>query len=138
MSSTAFDPSEYELLMEARQYDDAIAYVDRLREQHPGDRELRRFAALARGAKGEHELLTYDQMQVAPPPERIAALVALFSEATEVDPELADPWWDLAVVYARFHGEPAQAGKYLARTKALGYWHPMMEALEEMVQAGER
>lgn len=132
---SGFEATEYAALMEAKDHGAAIAYVDRFRRAAPDDPDLRRYAALARGAKGEHEMGTYDQMQVPPPRQRLDALVALFTDATEIDPDLADPWWDLAVVHARFLGQPTQARAYLSRAQALGYRHPMMDRLEAMLHA---
>ena len=128
-----FDPMQVDRLMKERRYDEAIAYADRFRELDPDDPRPPRFAALARGGKGEHVLASFDQMGVLPTPDRLDALVALFHEATEIDPTLADPFWDLAVLHARFLNRPATARAYLEEARALGYDHPMMPVLEQML-----
>lgn len=145
MTTDTFEPLEFDGLIAAKRFDDAIAYVDRLLRLQPDDRELRRYAAVARGCKGEHELETYELMQVSPPPERVDALIALFTKATEIDPDLPDPWSGLAVVHARFLGEPALARMHLARAEArahrhprVGQFHAMIGAVHAMIRTAER
>jgi hypothetical protein len=58
----------------------------------------------------------------------------LFKEAIALDPYLADPYWDLAVVHMRFLNEPAKAAAYLADAKRLGFKHDMMKRLEAMIE----
>ena len=128
-----FDPMQVDRLMRERRYDEAIAYADRFRALEPDDPDPRRFAALARGGKGEHVLASFDQMGVPPSQDRLDELVGLFHEATEIDPTLADPFWDLAVLHARFLNRPADARDYLEQARARGYDHPMMPVLEQML-----
>ena len=131
--SETFDLVHYGELMGAKMHDDAIAYVDRFRAEDPNDPDLRRYAALARGAKGEHAMESFDRMEIRPSPQRIEDTVRLFQEAIDVDPGLADPYWDLAVIHGRFKQDPISAGRYLATARKLGYQHPMMPELERMI-----
>jgi hypothetical protein len=62
---------------------------------------------------------------VLPAPDRLPWLEALFQEATETDPALPDPFWDLAVVNARFRGDFAEAQHFLTAARGLGYAHRM-------------
>lgn len=130
----AFDRFRYAELMQARQHDEAIALVDKARLAAPDDPELQRFAALARGGKGEHTMQSYDQMRVAPSAAQVQAMVDLFNDAIAVDPTLADPYWDLAVVYGRFLKDADKAEHYLAQARALDYSHPMMPALVQLIE----
>jgi tetratricopeptide (TPR) repeat protein len=145
VATDKFEPSEFDEFISAKRFNDAIAYVDRLLRLQPDDRELRRYAAVARGCKGEHELETYERMQVWPPPERVDALVALYTNATEIDPDLPDSWSGLAVIHARFLGEPAVARTHLARAEALAHRHPragqfyaMLGVVRGMIRTAER
>jgi len=128
-----FDKFHYGDLMEAKQYDDAINYVDEFRALDPGSSQLRYFAALARGAKGEHILESFDRMQLIPPNEKQEEMIQIFKEAIEIDPALADPYWDLAVLYARFQHDAELASYYLKQARKLGYRHPMMNELEATI-----
>jgi hypothetical protein len=135
--STSFDPLVAAELITARQHDEAITYIDQYRATHPDDAEATRLAALARGGKAEHILDAIDQVGLAPSSTRVDQIVALLKGAVAVDPTLADPYWDLAVVHARFLAQPAVARQYLQQAQALGYQHPMMGRLEAMLrQAG--
>jgi tetratricopeptide (TPR) repeat protein len=128
-----FDRLKYAELLKAERHDDAIAYVDRFRRHDPDDPTLKRRAALARGGKGEFILMTCDRSGTPPSPEQIDTMDNLFKEAIALDPFLADPYWDLAVIHMRFRDEPVQAAAYLADAKRLGYKHPMMKRLEAMI-----
>jgi hypothetical protein len=130
-----FDRLEYAELLKAERHDDAIAYVDRFRKKDPDDPTLKRRAALARGGKGEFILMSCDRKGVAPSQSQIDTMCALFEEAIVLDPYLADPYWDLAVVHMRFLNEAARAKAYLADAKRLGYTHSMMKRLEAMIEA---
>lgn len=132
----AFDPIEYMAFIDAKSHDEAIAYVDRFRLADPDDPKLRRFAALARGGKGEHILGSSEQIGVVPSPERLEQMIEIFNEAIAIDPTLADPYWDLAVIYGRFLDRPDLARANLAKARELDYWHPMMTALEALIAEG--
>lgn len=132
-----FDRLEYAELLKVHRHDDAIAYVDRFREHDPDDPTLKLRAARARGGKGESIMMACDQAGVTPSPEQIDAMCDLFKEAIALDPYLADPYWDLAVVHARFLNQPGQAAAYLADAKRLGYKHAMMKQLEALIKAAE-
>ena len=129
----AFDRLEYAELLKAERHDDAIAYVDRFREKDPDDPSLKRRAALARGGKGELILTACDRSGEIPSKEQIDTMCDLFKEAIALDPYLADPYWDLAVIHMRFLDAPDQAAAYLADAKRLGYKHPLMKRLEAMI-----
>ena len=130
-----FDRLEYAELLKARRHDDAIAYVDRFRKNAPDDPTLKLRAARARGGKGEAIMMACDQAGVAPSQEQIDNMCALFKAAIDLDPYLAAPHWDLAVVHMRYLNEPAKAAAYLTDAKRLGYKHKMMKRLEAMIKA---
>lgn len=130
-----FDRLKYAELLKDQRHDDAIAYLDRLRAHDPDDPALKLRAARARGGKGEYILMSCDQAGVAPSQEQIGAMCVLFKEAIALDPYLAAPYWDLAVVHMRFLDQPAKAAAYLADAKRLGYKHNMMKRLETMIEA---
>ena len=132
-----FDRLKYAELLKAQRHDDAIAYVDRFRKHDPDDPTLKLRAARARGGKGEDILTTCDRAGVKPSPEQLDTMSALFKEAIALDPYLAAPYWDLAVIHARFLNQPDQAAAYLADAKRLGYKHALMKRLEAMIKAAE-
>jgi hypothetical protein len=129
-----FDKLEYAEMLKAGRQDDAIAYVDRFREQDPDDPNLKLRAARARGGKGEAIMAACDQAGVAPTQEQIDAMCALFGEAIQLDPHLAAPYWDLAVVHMRFLNDPDKAAGYLTDAKRLGFKHKMMDRLDAMIK----
>jgi len=128
-----FDRLHYAELLKAQRLDDAIAYVDRFREKDLDDPSLKRRAALARGGKGELILTACDRSGEIPSKEQIDTMCDLFKEAIALDPYLADPYWDLAVIHARFLDQPEHAAGYLADAKRLGYKHAMMKQLEALI-----
>ena len=129
-----FDKLEYAELLKAGRQDDAIAYVDKFREQDPDDPTLKLRAARARGGKGEAIMMACDQAGVAPTPEQIDTMCALFKEGITLDPYLAAPYWDLAVVHMRFLNDPGKANAYLADARRLGFKHKMMDRLDAMIK----
>ena len=129
-----FDKLEYAEMLKAGRQDDAIAYVDKFRAKDPDDPTLKLRAARARGGKGEAIMMACDQAGVAPSPEQIDTMCALFEEAIALDPYLAAPYWDLAVVHMRFLNDPDKAAAYLADAKRLGFKHKMMDELDAMIK----
>jgi hypothetical protein len=129
-----FDKLEYAEMFKAGRQDDAIAYVDKFREKDPDDPTLKLRAARARGGKGEAIMMACDQAGVPPSPEQIDTMCALFKEAIALDPYLAAPYWDLAVVHMRFLNDPDNAAAYLADAKRLGFKHKMMDRLDAMIK----
>ena len=129
-----FDRLEYAELLKAERLDDAIAYVDRFRRRDPDDPTLKLRAARARGGKGEAIMAACDEAGVVPSQGQVDTMCDLFKEAITLDPYLADPYWDLAVVHMRFLNEPAKAAAYLADAKRLGFKHDMMKRLEAMIE----
>ena len=129
-----FDKVEYAEMLKAGRQDDAIAYVDKFREKDPDDPTLKLRAARARGGKGEAIMTACDQAGVAPSPEQIDTMCALFRDAIELDPHLAASYWDLAVVHMRFMNDPDKAAVYLADAKRLGFKHKMMDRLDAMIK----
>ncbi len=129
-----FDKNEYVEMLKAGRQDDAIAYVDRFREKDLDNPDLKLRAARARGGKGEAIMTACDQAGIAPSPEQIDTMCALFEEAIALDPYLAAPYWDLAVVHMRFRNDPDKAGAYLADAKRLGFKHKMMDRLDAMIK----
>ena len=87
------------------------------------------------GGKGEAIMTSCDRAGVAPTREQIDTMCALFKEAIDLDPYLAAPYWDLAVVHMRFLNDPARAAAFLTDAKRLGYKHKMMKQLEAMIEA---
>jgi tetratricopeptide (TPR) repeat protein len=130
-----FDRLAYAELLKAERHDDAIAYVDRFRKRDPDNPTLKLRAARARGGKGEFILMTCDRAGVGPSQAQIDTMCDLFKEAIALDPYLAAPYWDLAVVHMRFRNDPAKAAAFLADAKRLGYKHNMMKRLEAMIEA---
>jgi tetratricopeptide (TPR) repeat protein len=130
-----FDRLEYAELLKAARHDDAIAYVDRYRKKDPDNPTLKLRAARARGGKGEAIMTACDQKGIEPTEAQIDTMCALFREAIALDPYLADPYWDLAVVHMRFLHDPAKAAAYLTDAKRLGYKHKLMKRLEAMIKA---
>jgi len=130
-----FDRLKYAELLKAQRHDDAIAYVDRFRKRDPDNPTLKLRAARARGGKGEDILMACDRAGVMPSPEQLDTMSDLFKEAIALDPYLAAPYWDLAVIHARFLKQPGQAAGYLADAKRLGYKHAMMKRLEALIKA---
>ena len=128
-----FDRLKYAELLKAEHHDKAIAYVDRFRKRDPDSPTLKRRAALARGGKGEFILTACERAGVGPSPDQIDTMCALFKEAIALDPYLADPYWDLAVIHARFLNDADKAAYYLADAKRLNYKHPLMKQLEAMI-----
>ena len=128
------DRLKYAEMLKAERHDDAIAYVDRFRKKNPDDPTLKRRAALARGGKGEFILQSCDRAGKVPTQEQIDAMCALFKEAILLDPYLADPYWDLAVIHMRFLNDAGKAASYLADAKRLNYKHAMMKHLEAMIE----
>jgi tetratricopeptide (TPR) repeat protein len=129
-----FDKLEYAELLKAGRQDDAIAYVDKFREKNPDDPTLKLRAARARGGKGEAIMAACDRAGVAPSQEQIDTMCTLFEAAVKLDPYLAAPYWDLAVVHMRFRNDPDKAAGYLADAKRLGFKHKMMDRLDAMIK----
>ena len=129
-----FDKLEYAEMLKAGRHDDAIAYVDKFRGKDPDDPTLKLRAARARGGKGEAIMMACDQAGVVPSSEQIDTMCALFEEAIALDPYLAAPYWDLAVVHMRFLNDPGKAGAYLADARRLGFKHKMMDRLDAMIK----
>ena len=132
---TEFDRQKYAQLLVAQRHDDAIAYLGKFRKKDPDDPTLKLRAARARGGKGEAIMAACDRAGRAPSQEQIETMCALFKEAIDLDPYLAAPYWDLAVVHVRFLNDPKAAAAYLADAKRLGYKHNMMKKLEAMIAA---
>ena len=132
-----FDKLELAELLKVARHDDAIAYVDKFLKKDPDDPILKLRAARVRGGKGEAIMTSCDRAGVAPTREQIDTMCALFKEAIDLDPYLAAPYWDLAVVHMRFLNDPARAAAFLADAKRLGYKHKMMKQLEAMIAAAK-
>lgn len=130
-----FDGLKYARLIQDKRHDDAIVYVDKFRKLDPDNPNLKRTAAYARGAKGEHILESGDRLGVQPAKNRIDQMIALFKEAIDLDPTIPDPYWDLAVINARFLDDHHVAAHYLNKAKKLGFNHPRMKTLEKMINA---
>lgn len=95
-----------------------------------------RMLALALGGQAELMMRWADGLGVTPPPDLVADALADLGRAVEIDPTLADPFWDLAVIHARFEGDRARARERLDEARALGYAHPMMAPLDALIASG--
>jgi CHAT domain-containing protein/tetratricopeptide (TPR) repeat protein len=123
-------------LLIGRQHDAAIELLQRALDFCPDDPELRHTAALAHAGKGELALGSADRLRATPSRAGLALLEAHFDQATQLDPNVPDPHWDLAVLKARFSGEFEAAARHLAAARQLGYTHPRMPQLAVMIQQG--
>ncbi len=120
-------------LIHNRQHDDAITITSRLRYLLPDDTDLKRLAALAQGAKGEFVLRWVDVLRVLPSAWLLSELELRFRLAIEIDPSLADPYWDMAVLKARFEGDFDESERLYQHAVELGYKHPMMPTLKKIL-----
>jgi tetratricopeptide (TPR) repeat protein len=124
-----------DLIMEKR-HDDAIALMERLMKLAPANPDLRRLAALGCGGKGEYIMSRADQLKVQPAGFVLDDMEALFLKAIAFDPSLPDPYWDMAVLKARFRNDLKEAARFYQQAKKMNYRHPMMPALEKMLYGG--
>jgi tetratricopeptide (TPR) repeat protein len=97
--------------------------------------ELDRMMALVFGGKAELVLKWADGLRIVPSPGLLDATEEDLREAIRVDAALPDPFWDLAVISARYRGDCDAAARHLETAKSLGYRHPMMQRLEMLIQA---
>jgi len=121
-------------LQVSNQHDEAIALLRPLIEHFPDNMALRRAIALIYGGKVERAMENADRFGIALKAEDLDRMEALLAQANELDPDLADTYWDLAVIQARFREDFDKAADFLVKAKALGYVHPMMPRLEEMIR----
>jgi tetratricopeptide (TPR) repeat protein len=128
-----FDGLKYAQLIQGKQHDEAIVYVDKFRKLAPDDDKLKHWAALARGGKCEHILGSGDQLGITPTKTRVDEMIAILNEAIDLDPSIPDLHWNLAVIHARFLHDLSTAARYLNEAKKRGYDHPMMKKLEQMI-----
>lgn len=125
--------AEYQHLMNSREHDAAIGLMERLRRIAPDARQLNRPTALAYGAKGELIMNWNDRLRLKPGPDLLTEMELVFRRAVAVDPTLADPYWDIAVLNARFAEDFDEARQFYEKAKDLGYYHPMMPALDDIL-----
>ena len=97
--------------------------------------DLDRMTALVLGGKAELILKWVDGLRITPSPILLQTIEEDLQEAIRVDAGLADPFWDLAVISARYRADYAAAAKYLETAHTLGYRHPMMQRLHMLIQA---
>ncbi len=127
---------ESERLIFRRQHDQSIALLEQACRLEPDELKLTRQLALTYGGKGELTMNRADQLRVRPPDVLLAETEALFRKAIETDPTLPDPYWDIAVLKARFQNDFQEAQRYLEEALQLGYEHRMLSALAQMIQWG--
>jgi tetratricopeptide (TPR) repeat protein len=127
--------AEYQHFISSRQHDEAINLMERLRSLVPDEPRLDRLAALAYGGKGELILEWADRLRLKPGKDLLEQMESVFRRAIEVDPTLADPYWDIAVLRARFAEDFDEAQRCYTKARSMGYQHPMMPALEQMLHA---
>ena len=128
-----FDRMKFGGMLADRDYDIAIAYADRFRNKDPENEELCQASARARTAKVEIMMMEADRIGETPSPQRLDEMVRLLELAVELEPDLADAHWNLAVIHARFCKDPKRARQCLQQAKNLAYQHPMMRALDELL-----
>ena len=92
-----------------------------------------RDSALELGARAERGLRHADQLQVVPGAYALAEIQATLAQVVQADPSLGDPYWDLAVVQARFIGDFDLAAQSLAAARERDYTHPLMDRLEALI-----
>ncbi len=124
---------EASALQVAKRHDEAIALLMPLAERLPNDQRLGHALALAYGGKAEFLLEEADRLGAMPTADELERIEHLLERASEADPNLADPYWDRAVIHARFRENFDEAATQLSRAKALGYAHPMMPRLEALI-----
>ena len=131
--SKEFDRMKFGQMVADRDYDVAIAYADRFRRKDPESEELRQFAARARTSKVEIMAMEAARIGETPSPQRLDEMIRLLNLAVELEPDLADAHWNLAVIHARYRKDAKRATLCLRKAKDLGYRHPMMRALEALL-----
>ena len=112
-----------------------ISLLERARKVIAPMTDLDRMMALALGREAELIMDWADGLRVHPPADLLSLIEADLREATDVDPTLEDPYWDLAVINARYHADYGTAAKCLEEATVRGCIHPMMARLESMIQA---
>lgn len=90
--------------------------------------------ALALGGQGERAMRLADQFAITPPPGKTAFIRMLFEEAISADPSLADVYWNMAVLSARFLRDFEAAAYFWEKARELGYIHPRMLQLAAMIE----
>ena len=124
-----------EQFMQDGRYCEAVAFLDEARQADTEQVAFTRPIALALGAAAERVLRWADSAHVPPPDDVLDLLERDLRRATEIDPALADPFWDLAVIAARFRGDREAATRYLGSAKSLGYRHPLVQRLEALLDS---
>lgn len=120
---------------QSNQHWQGISLLMRAREIIAPLTDLDRTMALLLGGKAELVMRWAGGLRISPPVDLLSLVEADLREAINVDPTLADPYWDLAVINARYRADYATAARYLADAMARGYGHPMMAGLEAMIKA---
>jgi tetratricopeptide (TPR) repeat protein len=121
--------------LQGNQYWKSISLLDRARKLIAPMTDLDRTMALLLSGKADLVLYWANGLQIAPPADLLTLVEADLREAIDVDSTVADPYWDLAVINARYHADYAMAAQYLQAARARGYVHPMMARLEAMIEA---
>lgn len=111
-----------------------VSLLGRARRIIPGP-DLDRMTALMLGGKAELVLRWADALRCAPTPGLLREVEEDLREAIAVDPTLADPHWDLAVISARYRADYAAAAERLSAAISLGYQHPMTHRLAALIEA---
>jgi len=117
------------------QYESALALLRRANDIAGPLLQLNRQIALTLGARAERVLGWADRLGISPPADLLAWLEADLQEAGETDPALGDIPWNLAVLRARFHADYVGAADHLQEAMALGYAHPMVGRLMQIIRA---
>ena len=119
-----------------RRHDRAIELLERVHGLVPEDPRLRRQLALALGGKAELTMGRAEQLRIRPAVALLAEIETILGRAIETDQTLADPYWDMAVVKARFHDDFETAQRYLSQALQLRYQHPKLLALTNLIEQG--
>jgi tetratricopeptide (TPR) repeat protein len=123
-------------MQNAGRHEDAIELLEVELAKAPEDRAIQKQLALVYGGLAENKLRFQDQQGMPPSADQLEEMNRLLDRAIVLDPRLPDLQWDKAVIAARFLHQFEEADGFLQRAKELGYSHPMMGRLEEMIEQG--
>lgn len=124
-------------MQNAGRHEEAIELLEAELMKAPEDRAIQRQLALVYGDLAENKLRYQDQLGVLPGADQLEEMNRLLDRAIELDSKLPDVQWDKAVIAARFLQQFDEAERYLRSAQELGYSHPMMGSLQELIKQGK-
>nr|WP_067293704.1 hypothetical protein [Marinobacterium profundum] len=127
-------PPGVEHLRNAKMYRQAFHRLDLYRAESDSEL-LKHHAALCLGSATEFRIYLADRLQVLPPPECLKRMVAELNQAITIDDDIAYLYWNQAVIASRYQGDNAAAKDYLHEALARDLQHPMVQALQERIEA---